>query len=406
MNEESFPVPKGFSAAGIYCGLKKAKKDLALVVSEVPAVAAGVYTQNKVCAAPVVVTKEHCAQPVGVRAIIANSGNANACTGESGMENARRMARAVAEQLHCREQEVLVASTGVIGQQLQINKIETAAPALAGELSSAHFRDAAEAIMTTDTFPKMSARQFMLGGSTVAILGFTKGSGMIAPNMIGDNGAKHATMLGFICTDARIGKTALQAMLSDATERSFNSISVDGDTSTNDMVLLLANGAAGNESLESDSKDYAIFSDNLESVCVELAQMIVRDGEGATKFIEIHVRGAATDESANIAARSIGGSSLVKTAIFGMDANWGRIAAAVGYSGIDFIPADMEISLCGLSVLGKNYHSEFDEAEMKRLLSEKDITIDVNLNGGTGEAKFWTCDLSLDYVRINGSYRS
>ena len=283
MNEPTFHVPKGFAAAGIYCGLKKSKKDLALIVSDPPALAAGVYTQNKVCAAPVLVTQEHCTKSSGIRAIIANSGNANACTGGEGLENARRMARTVAKQLQCREQDVLVASTGVIGQQLPVDKIETATPALAGELSPTHFNDAAEAIMTTDTFVKIHSEQFMLDGALTTILGFAKGSGMIAPNMVG----KHATMLGFVCTDARIGQETLQILLSCATERTFNSITVDGDMSTNDMVVLLANGASGNRAVEEDSDAYARVAEKLESVCGRLAQLIVRDGEGATKFIEI-----------------------------------------------------------------------------------------------------------------------
>jgi len=394
----SYDIPRGYSAAGIYCGIKKVKKDLALIVSDTPATAAGVFTQNKVCAAPVVLCKENIAASGGIRAIIVNSGNANACTGNEGMLNARLMARAIAHEMHCDEREVLVSSTGVIGQQLPIKKIESAASDIVDLLATTSFTDAADAILTTDTFPKICSEKFSIGGGDVTIWGMAKGSGMIAPNM--------ATMLGFLCTDARIGQSALQKMLSEITERTFNSITVDGDTSTNDMVLLLANGAASGTEITEQSDGFAVFSKHLETVCRGLAQMIVRDGEGASKFIEIRVKGADSNGDARIAAKAIANSNLVKTAIYGEDANWGRIAAAVGYSGIDFNPEAMEIWIGSVQVLKKGYHIDFDEAEAKKVLSEKDITIDVQLNGGAGEAAFWTCDLTKEYVNINASYRS
>ncbi|HZV12950.1 MAG TPA: bifunctional glutamate N-acetyltransferase/amino-acid acetyltransferase ArgJ, partial [Candidatus Kapabacteria bacterium] len=273
---DTFYIPKGFRAAGLYCGIKKAKKDLSLIISDAPASAAGVFTQNKVCAAPVVLSKERVMSGRGIRAIITNSGNANACTGNDGLLHARQMAQAIADELDCDESAVLVSSTGVIGQTLPVQKIEAAAPAIVKECSTDNFATAAEAIMTTDTFPKIASEQLVLNGDTITILGMAKGSGMIAPNM--------ATMLGYICTDARIGHSTLQKMLSYVNERSFNSITVDGDTSTNDMVLLLANGAASNNDIVENSNEYNIFLSHLESVSRSLAQMIVRDGEGATKF--------------------------------------------------------------------------------------------------------------------------
>jgi glutamate N-acetyltransferase/amino-acid N-acetyltransferase len=395
---DTFFIPKGFRAAGIFCGIKKAKKDLSLIVSDAPATAAGVYTQNKVCAAPVVLSKERVMSGQGIRAIITNSGNANACTGDSGITNARLMAQAIAKELNCDESSVLVSSTGVIGQTLPVQKIEAAARTIVKECTADNFASAAEAIMTTDTFPKIASEQFTIGAETITILGMAKGSGMIAPNM--------ATMLGYVCTDARIGHSTLQKMLSYVNERSFNSITVDGDTSTNDMVLLLANGAASANEIAENSNEYNMFLSHLEAVSRSLAQMIVRDGEGATKFIEINVRGAASEDAARTAARSIANSNLVKTAIHGEDANWGRIAAAVGYSGIDFTPEEMEIWIGDVQVLKKNYGIDFDEAHAKEVLSKKDIIITVNLNGGNGAASFWTCDLSKEYIHINASYRS
>ena len=393
-----FVPPLGFKAAGTHCGIKRAKKDLSLIVSDVPASAAGVFTTNRVIAAPVVLSRTNVAKRSGIRAIITNSGNANACTGELGDIAACTMSRETAAALGCRPDEVLVSSTGVIGQPLPVEKIVDGLGAIVAELSADGFPSATEGIMTTDTFPKYFSEQFPLGGKTITISGIAKGSGMIAPNM--------ATMLGYVCTDANINNDTLQAMLSGATKQTFNRITVDGDTSTNDMVLLLANGAANGSEIFAGSSDAQTFTTHLESVCRSLAQSIVRDGEGANKFVAITVRGAVTEKDAETAARSIAGSSLVKTAIHGEDANWGRIAAAVGYSGIDFAPEKMEILLGDVVMLAPPYRIDFSEAAAKEVLSKKDIDIIVDLHAGDAEATCWTCDLSKDYVHINASYRS
>ncbi len=391
--------PKGFRAAGIHCGVKKSRKDLCLLVSEDPAAGAVVLTTNKVQAAPVVLTREQVEHSRTFRAIVVNSGNANACTGDRGMDDARAMAGAAAEALHVGRGEVLVSSTGVIGQFLPIGTITKGIAAAAASLSQEGGTSAAEAIMTTDTFVKEYALEFECGGATVTMGGMAKGSGMIAPNM--------ATMLAFVTTDAGVSPEVLQAALSRAADRSFNRISVDGDTSTNDMVAVLANGASGSRAiLESRGPDFDRFYAALEQVLVVLSKMIVRDGEGATKFIEINVTGAVDEPSAVQAARAIANSSLVKTAINGEDANWGRILAAVGYSGIAFDPSRVEISFGQVPILRRNYVIDFSEEDAKTVLSRKEITINVNLNGGSGSASFWTCDLSKEYVAINANYRT
>ena len=390
---------KGFRASGIHCGVKKAKKDLALIVSDGPASAATVLTTNRVQAAPVVLVREQMAHSRTFRAIVVNSGNANACTGERGMDDARAMAAATAGALGCSAGEVLVSSTGVIGQYLPIGAITSGVGTAAAALTPAGGGAAAEAILTTDTFTKECAVGFLCGGARAVIGGMAKGSGMIAPNM--------ATMLAFITTDAAVSPVVLQTALSRAADRSFNRISVDGDTSTNDMVAVLANGASGAAPVtEARGPAYEAFYGALEHVLTVLSKMIVRDGEGATKFIEINVTGAADSESAARAARSIASSSLVKTAMNGEDANWGRILAAVGYAGIEFDPAQTEISFGDLPILRKNYVIDFSEAAAADVLRQKDITINVCLNGGEGSASFWTCDLSREYVAINANYRT
>jgi len=390
---------KGFRASGIHCGVKKAKKDLALVVSEEPASAATILTTNKVQAAPVVLVREQMGKSETFRAIIVNSGNANACTGDRGMTDARAMVSATAAALGCAPGEVLVSSTGVIGQFLPIRAITSGIDTAAAALSPAGGHAAAEAILTTDTFVKECAVEFRCGGTRAVIGGMAKGSGMIMPNM--------ATMLAFVTTDAAVAPGVLQTALGRAGDRSFNRISVDGDTSTNDMVAVLANGASGALPVTStEGPDYEAFYAALEHVLTVLSKMIVRDGEGATKFIEINVTGAADDASAARAARAIATSSLVKTAMHGEDANWGRILAAVGYSGIEFDPAKTEIAFGDLPILRKNYAIDFSEEAAARVLHEKDITINVRLNGGKGSASFWTCDLSREYVAINANYRT
>jgi glutamate N-acetyltransferase / amino-acid N-acetyltransferase len=388
----------GFLAAGVHCGIKKQKRDLALVVSTVPAVAGAVFTTNKVIAAPLVVDKEQLAKSPTFRALVVNSGNANACTGERGLADAREMVRATAAAAGVAEHEVFVSSTGVIGQHLPMDRL-TEGIATAARYLAPSGGSAAEAILTTDTFTKECAVECTIGGRTVHVGGMAKGSGMIAPNM--------ATMLAFVTTDAAIAAPLLQQAVSTASDRSFNRITVDGDTSTNDMVLVLANGTAGNPLLQQDGEpDYAVFYGALEHVLVALSRMIVLDGEGATKLVRIDVCGARSEQEAVTAARSVANSNLVKTAIHGEDANWGRILAAVGYSGIDFDPDKVEIALSGLPILRPRFLIDFSEVEAKRVLQEKEILITVDLHQGDGSATFWTCDLSKRYVEINANYRT
>jgi glutamate N-acetyltransferase/amino-acid N-acetyltransferase len=392
-------APKGFRAAGIHCGVKKSKKDLCLVVSDVQASAAVVLTTNRVQAAPVLVTREQMDHSRTFRAIVVNSGNANACTGDRGMNDAWAMVGATAAALNVGRHEVLVSSTGVIGQFLPLAPITEGIRTAAAVLSPRGGASAAEAITTTDTFVKEYALEFDCNGVRVTMGGMAKGSGMIAPNM--------ATMLAFVTTDAAVSPLVLHSALSRAADRSFNRISVDGDTSTNDMVAVLANGASGALPLnEAAGPAYETFYGALEHMLVALSKMIVKDGEGATKFIEINVTGAADELSAVKAARAIANSNLVKTAIHGEDANWGRILAAVGYSGVDFDPSRVEIFFGTVPILRQNYVIEFSEEEAKEVLSRKEISITVCLHRGEASAAFWTCDLSKEYVAINANYRT
>lgn len=391
-------APQGFKAGGTACGIKKNQlADLAIIYSQVPAVAAGIFTTNRVQAAPVILSREYLKKGKA-QAIIGNSGNANACVGAVGMEAARRMAEAAGKALDISAESVLVASTGVIGVALPVEKIEQALAEKAGFLSDTGSPAAARAIMTTDTFPKEVAIEFELGGVTVRIGGIAKGSGMIHPNM--------ATLFGWITTDVRIEQTLLQKATAIAGETSFNRITVDGDTSTNDCLFVLANGLAKNEPITSENDDYLTFLQALTKVCLELAKMIARDGEGATKLVEIKVSGAKTEEEAVKAGKSVATSNLVKTALFGEDANWGRILAAVGYSGVAIDPERVSISLGDLPVYQKGVGLVFDEAKAKQILSQKEILIHIDLGDGREGASVWTCDLSYDYVKINGSYRS
>jgi glutamate N-acetyltransferase / amino-acid N-acetyltransferase len=391
-------APSGFQAAGLYCGIRKVKKDIAMIKSDVPAAVAAVFTQNKVVAAPVTVDKMLLAGGKGVcTAIVVNSGNANACTGEQGMRDAWAMVHATAEALNIPNEEVLISSTGVIGQFLPIEKVLHGIKQLPTFLSGDGSNDAADAIMTTDTFSKEVAVEFEVHGKTVRIGGIAKGSGMIQPNM--------ATMLAFMTTDAAIAQPLLQKSFSRMIDKSFNRISVDGDTSTNDMAAIMANGQSGAK-LEAGTPEFAKFEIALEHVVVKLAKMIARDGEGATKLVEIVVKGATSEQEAVSAARAVANSNLVKTAIHGEDANWGRIISAVGYSGIEFDPASVSLSFGDVPVLLPNYTIVLDEARAKEVLSKENITITIDLNQGTHEANFWTCDLTKDYVHINASYRS
>jgi len=391
-------APSGFLAGGLYAGIRKAKKDLAIIYSPTPAIAASVFTTNKTQAAPVLVDKEQLAHSSACRAIVVNSGNANACTGDRGMKDAWAMVDATASALNIPRSEVLVSSTGVIGQYLPIDKILVSITHLAGSLTTTGSADAAEAIMTTDTFAKEIAVRFTVDGIPVTIGAIAKGSGMIAPNM--------ATMLGFATTDAAIEPAALQQALTAANRVSFNRLTVDGDTSTNDMMAVLANGKAGNAMITSGTNAFRQFTSALEYVLIHLAKLIARDGEGATKLVEIHVFGASSEEAAERAAGTIANSNLVKTAIHGADANWGRIIAAVGRAGIDFDPARVEIGFNDLPVLRQNYEIVLDEEKAKVELSKDHIALQVNLNQGSAGAVFYTCDLTKEYIHINASYRS
>lgn len=389
--------PIGFKAAGIHCGIKKYKKDLAMIVSDYPATAAGVFTLNKVQAAPILICKKHLAENNYFRALVVNSGNANACTGERGYNDAVEMAVNSANALGISPDEIFVSSTGVIGEPLPMTKINDGIKVAASALAEDELHSAARAIMTTDTFVKEAATSFEVDGRTVTIYGMAKGSGMIHPNM--------ATMLGFILTDAAIEKNVLQSTLSKINNRTFNRIVVDGDTSTNDMVIALANGASGIE-IKAGTTGQQIFEDKLFFVLKKLALDIVRDGEGATKLIEVNVEGALTDEDAVKAARTISLSPLVKTAIHGEDANWGRVIAAVGYSGIEFDPDKFEIIINGTQILKQNYVVTLPNVEANKTLKSEFINLLVKLNAGSGKGTCWTCDFSEDYIKINGSYRT
>lgn len=390
-------APQGFLAGGLACGLKKSQKpDLALIYSEVPAQAAGLFTTNKVQAAPIGLSKAHL-QDGKAQAIIANSGNANACVGASG-QAAEAMGEAAAKYLGIPAQSVLVASTGVIGVPLAVEKIEAALASAPEILWPSGSAAAAKAIMTTDTFAKETAVEVEINGATIKIGGIAKGSGMIHPNM--------ATMLGFITTDALIDQSLLQRALIRAGTISFNRVSVDGDTSTNDCLFILANGKAGNPLISEPGPEYRLFVEALETVCLTLAKMLVQDGEGATKLVEIRVQGGATEADALQVGKAIATSNLVKTALFGEDANWGRILAAVGYSGVDVLPERVRIFLGDLPVCSGGVGLAFDEAKAKRILAAKEIGITVDLGQAAAEATVWTCDLSYDYIKINGSYRT
>jgi glutamate N-acetyltransferase/amino-acid N-acetyltransferase len=402
-------APKGFTAGGIRCGIKESspKKDLALLYSEKNCNAAAVFTTNLVKAASVQVSQEHIASGK-LRAIIANSGNANACTGQAGMDAARRMAQLAAGVLSIRPDDVAVASTGVIGVPLPVSVIEKEIGALKDSLRDDEQGHAAalEAIMTTDTFKKEIAVEIEIGGKPVRIGAMVKGSGMIHPNM--------ATLLCFITTDAAISGDALDSSLRFAVKHSFNRLTVDGDTSTNDMVIIMANGEAGNPLVAAGSGNYEIFTAALEYVCISLARMMARDGEGATKLVTVTVNGAFCEDTAEILAKSVASSSLVKAACFGADANWGRVLCAMGYGAaggaVKFNPEKTNVSFrsrVGEIVVCKDGCTvPFSEEKAKEILAEEEIEININLREGEGKAVVWGCDLTYDYVKINGDYRS
>jgi len=394
----SVTTPKGFLAGTARCGLKKAGDDLAIIFSERPAVAAAVFTQNLVQAAPVLVSREHLRFKTH-RAIVVNSGGANACTGEIGLNDARVTAQMVAEYFNCDDREVLVASTGVIGVQLDMDKITSGVREATGRLSRGAWGHVAEAIMTTDTKPKRAGRSSRLGGAAVKIAGVAKGAGMIHPDM--------ATLLAFVTTDAAISKAALYAALKRAVNQSFNRVSVDGDTSTNDMLAVLANGAAGNEPItKPEGADFELFTKTLTEVCRDLAIQIARDGEGARKLITIRIRRAPSERAAAKIAATIATSPLVKTAIAGADANWGRILAAAGRSGVKFDISKVEIKLGDLAVARHGMGLPFSEARALEILKREEVTITFDMRQGEAEVTEWTCDMTEDYVHINADYRS
>ena len=391
-------IPAGFRFSGLASGIKKSGKlDLALIVSDEPARCAGVFTQNKVIAAPLLVTKPRIAAGY-CQAILVNSGNANACTGSAGLEVAEKTADLIAQELALDPDLIAVASTGVIGEQLPLQPFVDAAPALVEALSSDQVQTVAEAMMTTDAFSKV-ATAVEQGDRAYRILGLAKGAGMIHPNM--------ATMLGFVCTDARVHPEVLSAALNQAVHKSFNSITVDGDTSTNDMVLVLANGASESEIINPETAAAETFTRHLERVLLDLAKMIVRDGEGATKLVEIRVVGAASEEVARTAARSVATSSLVKTAFFGEDANWGRIIAAVGYSGIEVDPQRIDIFFNDVPMTrgGLTLGPE-QEAAATKVLQLDEFVVKIDLHQGAAESSYYTSDLSYEYVKINADYRT
>ena len=393
---------QGFKASGIHCGIRKnkSKRDLALIYSEVPATAAAVYTTNLVKGAPLTVTKQHLANGKA-QAVICNSGNANTCNAD-GIAIAEQMCQLIAAPLQLQKEDIIVASTGVIGQPLPIAPIADGIPQLVAELAADGSANAAAAIMTTDTVPKEVALEFELGGKTCHIGGIAKGSGMIHPNM--------ATMLVFITTDAAISAEMLQKALSDDICKTFNMISVDGDTSTNDMVAVMANGCAGNAEIVAEDADFAVFAKALNTLTVDLCRRIAGDGEGATKLLECSVSGAKNDAIAKTVAKSVICSSLVKTAMFGADANWGRVLCAIGYAGVavdvDKVDVSFKSAAGEIAVCKDGSGIEFSEEVAKQVLLEQEIEIVIALNDGEGCATAWGCDLTYDYVKINGDYRT
>lgn len=402
MIEGGVTAAKGFRASGIHCGIRENtdKKDLALIVCDKECTAAAVYTQNLVQGAPIVVTKRNLSNGKA-RAVICNSGNANTCNAD-GEEKAQKMCELAAKALHIAPSDMIVASTGVIGMVLPIEPIAPHVEELVDALSTKGSLDAAQAIMTTDTVPKEAAVTVTIGGKPVTIGGIAKGSGMIHPNM--------ATMLSFVTTDAAISTEMLQKALNAAVAESFNMLSVDGDTSTNDTLAILASGLAENPEITEDGPDFTVFTEALTQLCIYLARKMARDGEGATKLIECKVSGAPSIAAARIIAKSVICSSLVKTAMFGEDANWGRILCAIGYAGVQIDISGVDVSICSkagqLDVCKNGAGIPFSEAFAKEVLAEEEIEVVVTLRDGTGTAQAYGCDLTYEYVKINGDYRT
>ena len=387
--------PLGFSADGLHAGFKKKKLDFGWIVSEVPASVAGVYTTNKIIAAPLLVTKASIQKSQKLQAIVVNSGVANSCTGQQGLDAAYEMQCLTAQKLKIEPDLVGLASTGVIGEQLPMNALKNG---LSQILVSGKAEDFAEAILTTDTCTKTCVVTEEFGSDLVTMAGVAKGSGMIHPNM--------ATMLAFITCDANISSATLQAALSQHVETTFNQITVDGATSTNDMVLVMANGCRQNEEILPDTEEFEKFSKMLRYLMADLAKKIAKDGEGATKLIEVHVRHAKDEQSGRMIAKSVVGSSLVKTAIFGQDPNWGRILAAIGYAGADVSVDNIDIWIEGIPVMQASSPVAFDPEETSDAMAGELLTLTIDLHDGEAEAQAWGCDLSYDYVKINALYRT
>lgn len=394
----SIVTPKGFSAVGIHAGLRKERKDIGAIVCDVPASCGAVYTTNRMQAAPLQVTKESIAHAGKLQAVVVNSANANACTGIQGLRDAYDMRALTAAQFHLKEELVAVASTGVIGVPLPMEKIKGGIQSLVPVKEKEKAATFYEAILTTDLVTKQSCYQCRVEGKEVTIAGAAKGSGMIHPNM--------ATMLSFITTDANIEHTELQGALASITNDTFNQITVDGDTSTNDMVIVMASGLSETTSLNSNHPDWEIFMKALQNVCEDLAKQIAKDGEGATKLVEVNVYGANTAEEGNMVAKQIVSSNLVKAALYGEDANWGRIMSAIGQSGVPIHPNMIDISIQSTLVLQNGEPRFFSKEEMKQRLQQHEIIIDVHLHAGLEKGRAWGCDLSYEYVKINACYRT
>ena len=389
---------KGFTAAGVKAGIKKSGNlDVAVIYTKTQAVVAGTFTQNKVAAAPVYVSKEVVATGTA-HAIVANAGCANACTGQQGLDDAHKMAKIAADELGVNADDVIVGSTGVIGVNLPMDKLEAGIKDAVANLSADGSDNAGRAIITTDTHSKSVTCEFELSGKTVRMGAIAKGSGMIRPNM--------ATMLCYITTDIAIDQALLQKAVSGCVEKSFNMISVDGDMSTNDMVIVLANGEANNAKITEENADYQIFFDKLMMLCTELAKQIAADGEGASKFLTINVKGAKSFADAKTVGMAIANSPLVKTAFFGEDPNWGRVICAVGYSGADMVPEKTVVKFGGITIFANGPGATYDEKALAHVMKEKDIVIDIELNMGQEDATVWSCDLSYEYVKINGEYHT
>ncbi|MFE4524766.1 bifunctional ornithine acetyltransferase/N-acetylglutamate synthase [Cytobacillus firmus] len=394
----SIITPKGFTAAGVHAGLRYSKKDLGIILSDTPAQCAAVYTTSHFQAAPLKVTQESIAAEGLIQAIIVNSACANACTGKQGLKDAYQMRKSAADKFNLKEQHVAVASTGVIGEYMQMDKIEKGIKMLKPGNEALHSEDFQTAILTTDLVMKKCCYSAVIDGKTVTMGGSAKGSGMIHPNM--------ATMLAFITTDANIASSDLQFALKQVTDRTFNQITVDGDTSTNDMVMVMANGASCTNKLSQEHPEWDVFIQILSKTCESLAKQIAKDGEGATKLIEVEVSGTKNDEEARIIAKQIVGSNLVKTAIYGADANWGRIIGAIGQSQPAIDPSSVDIAIGPIVMLKNSVPLAFSEEEAKEYLSNSAIQITVDLHQGAGKGRAWGCDLSYDYVKINASYRT